>query len=264
GLAQANLVYEAEAEGGITRFLAVFADGRDLDKIGPVRSARPYFVDWARELSALFIHVGGSPEALAKISKENIFNLNEFYQGGYFWRGNGNGAPHNVYTSSDNINKYLESKDAEDGKFLSWQFKDGGERKELSSTGEIAINFELPGFAVKWKYDGENNDYIRYMDGQIHKDADGNEIKAKNVVIQYVEARVIDEKLRLKMEHIGEGEALVCLDGKCEEGKWRKKTGASRTRFYKKDGKEFIFNTGATWIEAVRPEIEVIITPSGL
>lgn len=264
GLAQANLVYEAETEGGITRFLAVFADGRDLKKIGPVRSARPYFAGWTRGLSALFAHSGGSPEALAQIAKENIFDLNEFYNEKYFWRDKSTGAPHNLFTSSEKLNKYLELKKKKQGEFLSWRFKDGDNREkispeasEFSSGGEITINFKLPEFAVKWRYDARNNDYIRYMGGQAHKDANGENIKAKNVAVMYVKARVIDEKLRLKMEYIGEGEAFICLDGKCEKGEWRKKTGASRVRFYKKNGEEFIFNAGATWIEVVHPKLGV-------
>ena len=265
GLSRANLVYEAEAEGGITRFLAVFSGGENLDKIGPVRSARPYFVGWARGLSALFAHSGGSPEALAQIAKENIFDLNEFYNEKYFWRDKSTRAPHNLFTSSEKLNEYLNLKQRKQGKFLSWRFKGGdGGREEPSSevsksgsAGEITIGFELPEFAVKWKYDPRNNDYVRYMGGQAHKDANGENIRAKNVAVMYVKARVVDEKLRLKMEYIGEGEALVCLDGKCEKGEWRKKTDASRVRFYEKNGEEFIFNAGATWIEAVRPEIDV-------
>ncbi len=268
GLAQANLVYEAEAEGGITRFLAIFAGGQNLKKIGPVRSARPYFVGWARGLSALFAHSGGSPEALAQIAQENIFDLNEFYNEKYFWRDKSKNAPHNLFTSSEKLDKYLELKNKKQGTFLSWRFKDdenreglSSEASELSPVGGIAINFKSPEFAVKWKYDARNNDYVRYMGGQAHIDASGKDIRAKNIAIMYVKARVIDEKLRLKMEYIGTGKAFICLDGKCEEGEWRKKTDASRIRFYKKNGKEFIFNAGITWIEAVRPEINVIITP---
>ena len=258
GLSKANLVIEAEAEGRITRFLAVFADGQKIDKIGPIRSARPYFVDWAREFSAIFMHCGGSPEALVKIAKENIFDINEFYQGSYFWRDKSILAPHNIFTSTDNINKYLESKNKLEGKFLSWQFKnDGKPEEETSLSKEIIIDFQLSGYMVKWKYNKENNDYARYAVDKAHKDAEGNEIRAKNVIIQYVEAKVIDEEFRLKMEHIGDGRAVVCLDGKCEEGEWEKKSSASRTRFYSNEGKEFKFNAGKTWIEVVRPENEV-------
>ena len=79
GLSKAHLVFEAEVEGGITRIMGIFSSGQDLEEIGPIRSARPYFVDWARELSALYAHVGGSPDALVKIQQDKIFDINEFF-----------------------------------------------------------------------------------------------------------------------------------------------------------------------------------------
>lgn len=270
GLSQASLVYEAEAEGNITRFLAFFDGGVNIEKIGPVRSARPYFIDWAREFSAMLVHCGGSPQALAQIASKNIFSLNEFYQGDFFWRDKARPAPHNIFTSSENLKKYLELKDASRGKFLPWQFKDDISLAERPAKGEIAIIFPLADYLVKWEYNKENNDYTRYMAGQTHKDADGRGIKAKNVIIEHVKARLIDEELRLEMEHIGSGQAIVCLDGKCEKGEWRKGTSEARTRFYKtikppldKGGvggfssEEFQFNAGPTWIEVVRPEYEI-------
>lgn len=268
-LSRANLVIEAEAEGGITRYLAVYADGSEIKEIGPIRSARPYFVDWARELSALFIHCGGSPEALVKIARENVFDLNEFYNGTYFWRDKSRPAPHNIYTSTENLNGYLENKKAGEGKYLSWQFKDDAALPEGEQGENIKIKFKTPtsakatagkqDFYVDWIYNRESNGYIRYLAGQRHKDADGAEITAKNVAVMYVKAEVIDDELRLKMEHIGSGKAIICLDGKCEEGSWEKKSGSARIRFYAGNDEEFKFNAGAVWIEAVRPEREVVV-----
>lgn len=257
GLSEANLVYEAEAEGWITRFLAFYAGKADIEKIGPVRSARPYFVDWVNEFSALFAHCGGSPEALVKIKKDKIYDLNEFYNEKYFWRDNAREPPHNIYTSSEKLRKYLETKGLTEGKYFSWQFKDDSEAAARPDNSEITINFKLSDYIVKWKYSKESNDYARYMAGEAHKDAEGHEVKAKNIIVEFVSAEIIDDDLRLKMEHIGEGKAIVCMDGRCEEGKWQKKTPASRTQFYNVGGEEFKFNAGATWIEAVRPSYDV-------
>lgn len=258
GLSEANLVYEAEAEGWITRFLAFYADGSDIKKIGPIRSARPYFVDWAHEFSALFAHCGGSPEALVKIKKDKIYDLNEFYNEKYFWRDNTRDAPHNIYTSSEKLKKYLETENLKEGKYFSWNFKDDAEEALRPDNSEIDINFQLSNYIVKWKYNKESNDYTRYMAGEVHKDAENHEIKAKNVIIEFVGAKVIDDDLRLKMDHIGEGKAIVCLDGKCEEGKWQKKSSSARTQLYNTEGKEFQFNAGTTWVEVVRSEYRVI------
>ena len=221
GLSRASLVFEAEAEGYITRFLAIFADVGDVKEIGPVRSARPYFIDWSSELAALFVHVGGSPEALAKIYKENILDLNEFYQGEFFWRDKIKEPPHNVFISGENIKEYLDSKGMDEGNFFGWKFKDDAPSEQRPPEGEITVNFLLPEHIVKWKHNKDANDYLRYTGGDIHKDREGREIKAKNVIIEYVKAEVIDELLRLRMEHIGEGKVIICLDGNIPSRKIR-------------------------------------------
>jgi hypothetical protein len=252
GLSQASLVYEAQVEGVTTRYLAVFAGWQQLDNIGPVRSARPYFIGWARELSALFVHCGGSPEALAKIIKNNILDLNEFYQGQYFWRGSDRSAPHNIMTSTKKLRSFLMDEDLIEGKYFGWNFKDDEPAIE-STSQEITI----PEFAVRWIYNRNKNDYTRYLGEKKHLDSEEEEIRAKNVIMAFMPAEVLDEELRLKIETIGIGQAVVCLDGVCREGEWHKKSATSRTRFYNLSGNEFIFNAGPTWIEVVRPGCEV-------
>jgi len=257
GLSEANLVYETEVEGNITRYLAVFAVGTNIEKIGPIRSVRPYFIDWAKELSALLVHCGGSPEALVKISKENIFSLNEFYNENYFWRDNGKSAPHNIFTSSVNLKKYSNDKDLISGKFLSWSYKEGDMAIASTTHPQININFKDSNFTVKWKYDIINNEYIRYLADQQHLDGTGKEIKAKNIIVQFMETAVIDEELRLKIKTQGRGSAIICLDGKCNLGKWEKVTISSRSRYYYNNGEDVIFNAGPTWIEIVRPDYNI-------
>jgi len=265
GLSKANLVYEAEAEGGITRYLAIFAGGQDLKKIGPVRSVRPYFLDWAEELGAVIAHCGGSPEALARIIKEDVYDLNEFYQGHHFWRDQSRLAPHNIFTSTQLLNAYSEEKIKKEASYFSWKFKDPAENIKADEVEDsnIKIGYYSPvmeeGFAVEWKYDIINNKYIRYLAGDIHETAEGEIITAENIIIQYMAAEVIDNALRLKMETIGGGEAVICLDGKCQKGEWKKESKFSRTRYYYENGQETEFNAGQTWIEAVRPEREVVI-----
>lgn len=258
GLSQANLVIEAEVEGGITRFLAFFAENNKPERIGPIRSARPYFVDWSRGLSSLYVHVGGSPEALAKIIKENVLDLNEFYNERYFWRDGSNVAPHNVFTSGDNLDKYLDKKGLDKGDFIPWEFKDEAGFDARGEVSSISINFKRELYSVEWKYNKKENEYVRYMAGALHKDESGNLIKAKNIAIAYVDAKVLDAKLRLKMDDIGEGNSVVCMDGFCSEGKWKKLSSTSRIRFYDSNNNEIEFDRGTTWMEVVRPEIEVV------
>ncbi|MEA3450053.1 MAG: DUF3048 domain-containing protein [Patescibacteria group bacterium] len=258
GLSGANLVIEAEAEGSITRYLAFFADNKELAKIGPIRSARPYFIDYARELSALYAHVGGSPEALALMKKDNVLHINEFYNGDYFWRADNNFAPHNVYISSANLYKYLEKKNLKQGKFFPWIYKDDLSKDKRAATSSIKIKFGDEAYNVAWEYDYANNSYLRYLAGEIHREADNQVISAKNVAVVKVKGEIIDELMRLELNTIGTGTAIVCLDGECSEGTWKKNSSTARIRFYNKDNNEFNFNRGTTWIEIVRNGKEII------
>ncbi|MBU4216766.1 DUF3048 domain-containing protein [Candidatus Parcubacteria bacterium] len=257
GIAKANLVIEAEAEGGVTRYFVVFASGEKIDEIGPIRSARPYFVDWAEGLSALYVHVGGSPDALTKIINDGVYDMNEFYKGKYFWRDTTRKKPHNVYISSNSLNEYLETKKLSVGDFTPWQFKDDELKENRPATSStIKINYRIKDFIVEWKYDPENNNYVRSLGGEIYKDKDGTVVTAKNVAVQYTRADVVDDKSRLDMTVVGTGKALVCQDGKCDSGTWKKPTKKDRTRFFVNDN-EVAFNAGLTWVNVVRTYYKV-------
>ncbi len=256
GLSKAHLVFEAEVEGGITRIMGIFSSGQDLEEIGPIRSARPYFVDWARELSALYAHVGGSPDALVKIQQDKILDINEFFNGKYFWRDHNKPMPHNVYTSSEKLEQYLSDKSADHNRFIPWFFKEDEKFEKRPGSGSIKIDYSLGMYKVEWKYNKENNNYLRYVAGDQYKEKDGMAVEAKNILIQVAEAHELDDKLRLEMNNIGDGESLICMDGKCEPGTWEKKHPSDRTRFYGEDGREVMFNAGMTWIQVVRPGID--------
>ncbi len=255
GLAKAHLVFEAEVEGGITRIMGIFSSGQEISEIGPIRSARPYFIDWARELSALYTHVGGSPDALVKIQQDKILDINEFFNGQYFWRDKNKPMPHNVYTSSAKLDKYLSDKSADRNRFVPWFFKDEDLLESRPDSANIKIHYKLGMYVVEWKYNKADNNYSRYVAGEIYKEKDGEEIKAKNILIQVAPAHELDDKLRLEMNTIGNGKSLICMDGKCKIGAWEKKHPSDRTRFYYEDGKEAKFNPGTTWVQVVRPEI---------
>jgi hypothetical protein len=267
-LSSANLVFEAEAEGSITRFLAVFADGKNLDEIGPVRSARPYYIDWAQEFNAVYSHCGGSPDALVKIIQDGLHDMNEFYNAKYFWRGADRSAPHNVYTSSEKLQKFIADKNLTETNYASWNYKDDAPEEMRPATSTIHIGFRSKDFLVDWKYNKANNTYERYMAGQPHADKSGQVITAKNVLIEYTLVSGIDEKARLTMNVIGSGQAVICLDGKCEKGKWKKPSATERTRFYvtatstdsvaaESEDNEVELNAGTTWVEVVRPTYKI-------
>ncbi len=259
GISKAKLVWEAPVEGGITRFMAVYDGTEGAMEIGPVRSARPYYLEWAKEMDAVYAHVGGSPEALDKLPLFKIHDLNQFFESQYFWRSGRREAPHNVYTSSDFLTQAVADKKWSESEFDSWQYKDDAAPQDRPrSVPDLVIEFSTPQFQVKWKYDFAQNEYVRYMDGRRHTDIDTDQIKAKNIVVQYARVAIIDSYGRRRVETVDEGRALMALDGKVIDGTWKKIGRESRTRFYDADGKEVVFNAGTTWIEVVPKGAEVV------
>ncbi|MBI5037918.1 MAG: DUF3048 domain-containing protein [Candidatus Kerfeldbacteria bacterium] len=259
GLAYAQVVYEALAEGGITRFLAIFT-GDSPAKIGPVRSARPYFIDWVLEYGALFVHAGGSPKAIADIQSEDVFDLNQFYNAQYFFRDYSRNvaSEHTLYTDGEKLAFALRDLEADaEGDYDTWKFKDdNAPDAQPTETKTISINFSSFSYSVEYTYDWEQNDYVRFMAGEAHLDADGSPIRPRNVIVMKVKTSLADEQ-RLDMDTIGEGEAIVFRDGSAVTGTWKKEKRDGRTYFYDATGAEIKLNAGSTWIEVVPTDREV-------
>lgn len=254
-LAQASLVWEAPVEAGLTRLLAVFPLSVDLQRVGPVRSARPYFLDWAQELNAMYLHVGGSDEALKQIKEKDVFDLNEFYRGWYFWRDRAKARPYNVYTSSELVNLAFEKESASQNftpKDLSgWIYRpENSEAKIYGRLGK-GLMIDFGPMKVEWKYNWEKKVYEKYEDGVLQKDESGAVIAAKNVALQITSIEILDEVGRRQIKTIGSGKAVVLTYGLAIEGVWQKKDAVGRARFFGPDTKEIVFDPGTTWIEVI-------------
>ena len=259
GLDKAGVVYEALVEGGCTRFMAVYETSQRADEIGPVRSARPYYLDWVKGLDALYVHCGGSNEALGAIGTGGIRDIDQITGASrFFWRDKSRYAPHNLFTSSKLLDHAVLDSGLSDKKasYQSWKFKDDKVSEERPSDEKfIKIDFSSVSWLVEYSYDRKNNQYLRSMGGTAHKDKiTGKQYTAKNVVVQYVSSSVQDAVGRLAMDTIGEGKALVFRDGEVIEGTWKKGSREARIKFYNTDGREVEFNRGQTWVEIVLPE----------
>lgn len=261
GLSKARIVYEVLAESDITRFLAVYDLSDNLEKIGPVRSARPYYIDLASEYKALYAHSGGSPKALSRLKTDTlVYNLDEFfgYNSGYFWRDNKRYAPHNLYTSSELLIKAKDHYDISNYNDLtSWKFKDGNQSSV--NDYEIKINYsEADVSKVIWKYLKDNNKYERWQNNNRHLDDDGSIIESDNVIVQYSKTTVLDEIGRKDIKLVGTGKAIIFRDGLAITGSWERKDINSRTFFYDDNKNEIEFNRGKIWIEIVPTDLEII------
>jgi hypothetical protein len=251
GLEDAFLVIEAPVEGAIPRFVAFFTDEQDIEKIGPVRSARPYYLDWNDELDAVYAHVGGSPEALDLIHQFGTLDLNEFFQGEYFWRDTiRRAAPHNVYTSTELLAEAVNELEPEQPDYDSWLFKtdvplDVDPLSLVVDWGQGDL------YDVTWSYDAGSNSYIRKQGDDTVTSQDGDEVMANNIVVMATEIVVVDNLTRRHIKTVGQGDALVVQDGRIILGRWEKDERTSRLRFYNAEGEEIAMNAGKTWIEVV-------------
>jgi hypothetical protein len=263
GIADAPLVYEAIAEGSISRFMAVFSLDQTIDKIGPVRSARPYYIDWAEEFGGLYVHVGGSPDGLAQLAAAGVFNLDQFYNGSTFWRDQTRYAPHNVLTSTQLLRSLIEKKAWQvPAPQSSWVYKPEATLEQRpETTASFSINFGSASYVAQWQYDREKNDYQRLQGGVIMKDAYGTPVRAKNVVVMWVKSGIYDDYGRRFTTTIGSGKAEVFRDGVTVVGTWKRETKNARTRFYTAAGEEIAFNPGTTWIEVVPDTLSIQLVP---
>ena len=266
GLNEANLVYETLVEGGITRFLVVFAAGRDVQKIGPVRSARDVHLDLANELDFLFVHAGGSPTALQALQSSSINDFNQFFHNQYFFhdaeRQKTKAIEHTLYTSAELLARALRDTDGPlVGHFDPWLFTDDApisQRPVEEKT--ITIDFSSFNYKVGYTYLRESNEYKRFLAEQPHLMENGKEILAKNVVVQYAPTTLADEKGRLTIDMIGEGAAVVFQNGKAINATWKKASKSERTRFFDEAGEEIRFIAGPTWVEVLPNDREVTYT----
>ncbi|KKW36458.1 MAG: hypothetical protein UY82_C0024G0007 [Candidatus Uhrbacteria bacterium GW2011_GWC2_53_7] len=202
GLDQALLVMEAPVEARLPRLLAFFSEEQGVEKIGPVRSARPYYLDWNAELDAVYAHVGGSPAALALLQADDTIDIDEFANEWFFWRADEmRSAPHNVYTSLDLLGDALERFEsrfgAEDNAWDSWTFKEDAEARALGGTvvasvPSVTIDFADEPYVIEWRYRAGENVYRRFQGGELHEMEDGALIDANNIVVMETDVEILD------------------------------------------------------------------------
>lgn len=271
GLSRADIIYEAVAEGGITRFLAIYLC-QDAGDIAPVRSARTYFLDWLSEYDAIYAHVGGAntpgpADALGQIRQYEIRDMDQFGLGfPTYWRGTDKLAPHNVHSTTKKLWEAAQERDfgpedadgiAWDKNFAVWKFKDDVQLATRSDQKPITVPFwsQAPEYTVTWQYDKDANLYRRFHGQTAQQDLLTNEqLWAKTVIIQLqTEADANDgyPDGHLLYGTTGSGNALIFQDGQVTGGKWVKEDRTSRTKFLDAKGKEIELNRGQIWIQTI-------------
>ncbi|GAW93435.1 hypothetical protein TherJR_2420 [Calderihabitans maritimus] len=259
GLREADLVYEMLVEGGITRLMAVYYHN-SAEKIGPIRSARPYFIDRALDHNAIYVHVGQSPQAQTYFQEKKPAHLDEYSITKGFWRTDDREPPHNLYTSTDNLWQLAsdynlnQQVDLEGFLFGTEENVFNGDRE----AEEIVIFYPQQFSQVRYVYDPDSRRYRRFMGGKAHIDAETNlQLSASNVIVQFVNTKTIDGVGRLEMDMIGEGKALVFSRGMVKEVRWKKQKLKEATRYLDSEDREVVLEPGQTWIEVVPRDIRI-------
>ncbi|MCE7936956.1 DUF3048 domain-containing protein [Candidatus Saccharibacteria bacterium CPR2] len=255
GLQEAGVVFEAIAEGGITRHLALYQEARPA-LFGPVRSLRPYFLEWGKTFDAAVAHVGGSPEALQYARSASMKDLDQFSHAGSFYRASDRYAPHNMYTTSDLLDALMNELGFQESKFTPWTRK-ADTPSPAPNASNISINISSQYYASSYTYDQASNSYLRSLAGNAHKDREsGKQINPKVVIVMKIPQSVMADG-HLKMPTAGSGELLIFQDGTLTTGTWQKPGAFEQYKFLDAAGAEISLNAGQAWVVALPPEKSV-------
>ncbi len=257
GVEKADIIYEVLVEGGITRLLGVFSDYSGLEKIGPIRSARHYYVKMALEYDSIYVHVGHSTYAVTELEESKIDHIDGTKGIGnvFCFRTKDRKAPHNCYSSSEKIDAafaqegfQLTHKDT----YNSAKFAFNAEDTDLAD-GTVAnkITTAYNSSRKPWfEYNATDKLYYRFQYGDKHIDElTGNQLAFKNLIVQFAPHSVLDAKKDLQeIDLVGTGEGFYASNGKIIPITWKKETDRGITQYFTADGEQLKMNPGKTFI----------------
>jgi len=264
GLSAASQVWQAPAEGGIPRYMALFSEG-NAPSVGPIRSSRLYFIAWAAEWNAVYAHVGGSPQALALLNSSQgrgkvVWNADEFVYGPkYMWRIKTRSAPHNVYSDGPHLRGLVVAVKAPTtvNYKAHWQFAPDPPASQLPVGGSIVVPY--PFNKITYTYQRSTNSYPRTVsvEGRQYDVGPSPKVRIspKNVVVIYMRFGPLNDGSnhgRLEAQFTGSGKALVFTNGTVVKATWKKASMTAPTYLYGPDGKPVTLTVGQTFVQVVR------------
>ncbi len=258
GFSGASVVWQAPAEGGIPRYMMVFGSGTPA-AVGPVRSARHYFIAWAAEWRAAYVHAGGSPQALQTLRAQGygqlVYNADQFFNGSSFWRIAERASPHNLYTDDAHLQALANKIGAtEPPKGPVWKFGPDARLARRPVGGRIEVVY--PANTIRYTYDRLTNTYPRSVSREKEQidAATGKRVAPKNVVIMFMSFAPLNDgstKHRLEADVVGKGTAWIATNGRTIKGTWRKNSLTAPTQFFDKAGKPVTLTAGQTFVQVV-------------
>jgi Protein of unknown function (DUF3048) C-terminal domain/Protein of unknown function (DUF3048) N-terminal domain len=248
--------------------MALFQEG-DPKAVGPVRSSRYYFIAWASEWKSVYVHVGGSPQALALLRSRDgrgrvVYDADGIrYEGRYLWRIKARFAPHNVYTDGKHLRSLSAKVGAKPVKYkAAWAFATDAEFALRPKGGTIVVPYLAN--RITYKYDRKSNRYYRSVsvEGKQVDAASKSRIGPKNVVVMAMSFGPLNDgskKHRLEAQFTGKGTAWIATNGKTVKGTWRKASMTAPTKFYGRNGKPVTLTVGQTFIQVVPKGTKITI-----
>lgn len=270
GISNAEVVYEAPVEGGITRLMGILEDYQDVERIGSVRSCRNYYVYFAREFNTTYLHFGQAVYALDLLNLPSTYNLSGLDSEGetVYYRSDDFPSPHNVFTDYNRVQAGLDLMDYPEeytaSEYLSgeghYRFAADGERVTLEG-GQDAVVVK-PGYEYNnayFIYDSETGKYTRYQYGDVQIDyLTGKALTYDNIIFQYCPWEKFDENGYLNIDVLSGGAGKFITNGKAIDITWRKNSvdlenplaeeNFDVTHYYDGEGNEITLNQGKTWV----------------
>ena len=268
GLESAYMVYEVIVEGGASRLMALFKDASAIEKVGPIRSSRHYFLDFVMEHNAIYCHAGWSPKAANDISALGINNVNGIVgnDGTQFYRDSTyDNTWHNLYTNLSKLYNYaVEKKGYEsttDGVHTPYNTNDTSLKEGAQNAAEIILPYSTM-YKVTYKYDAKTKVYTRYIGQSEHMSQTGEALTAKNIIVCSMKNYPLQDgenKDRQEVVTVGSGEGYYITNGKAVKITWSKSARGSKTVYKLENGQELKLNPGNTYVQIMPLSAEITI-----
>ncbi|MBI3911407.1 MAG: DUF3048 domain-containing protein [Armatimonadetes bacterium] len=252
GLDRADVVFEALVEGGITRFLAIYSRD-DAPVIGPVRSARPYFVSLAQPFDPIYVHCGESNSGIRAIQDAGVADLDQMLYAGAFWRDHRRRKPHNLYTSTERLWRYAER--------LAYQrspVRLPFTVESVPPAGEPALGVDIgyhygERYEVRWRYDPSSGFYRRFINGAPHTDAvTGRQLVANTIYLLQTPTQLrLATTGELEVQVLGTGNAWLLRDGRLVRGTWSRTDDFAPFDLFAEDGSPMAAKPGPIWVQII-------------
>lgn len=259
GIGQAEIIYEAPVEGGLTRLMGIFQDYKNMEKLGSVRSSRLYYAYYSMEFDAIYLHYGQASYAQGFLESGQIDDLNGLeyaVDNAVIFRDKSKKAPHNAYATGKGLSAGIELKNYrlqyQEGYEGHYQFAQDGSPVILSGDSCQDAMAVYPGYLANkpyFEYNPEDGLYYRYQYGGRHiEGTDGRQLTVKNIIIQDAPVRTLDSNGYLEIATTGEGSGWYITDGKAASITWKRADNFSPMHYYYSDGTEITLNQGKTWV----------------